>query len=168
MISREIWVAKNSVIFSLYKTQLPVNSLLSKTAAIAILSYVFTLWKLREFSLTHFSKNFVNVTVLLNKLLKSWFDEIFFGEREFLVFPQCGLVTKAQCGNDLIFLSLRFYVKSILKNQEVLKLPFCHLLGCEICEFDQFQPSQSAKIPKNHNSESLNLLKWQSLHFQNP
>ena len=39
-----------------------------------------------------FWKNFVKVTVLLNKLLKSWFDEIFFGEREFLVFPHCGTV----------------------------------------------------------------------------
>ena len=36
-----------------------------------------------------FGKNFVKATVLLNKLLKSWFDEIFFGEREFLLFPQC-------------------------------------------------------------------------------
>ena len=29
-----------------------------------------------------FSKDFVKVTVLLKKLLKSWFDEIFFGEGE--------------------------------------------------------------------------------------
>ena len=43
------------------------------------------LWK---FSLTHFCKIFVKVTVLLNKLLKSWFHEIFFGERDFLVFPR--------------------------------------------------------------------------------
>ena len=37
-----------------------------------------------------FGENFVKVTVLLNKLLKSWFDEIFFRwarEREFLDFP---------------------------------------------------------------------------------
>ena len=30
----------------------------------------------------------------------------------------------AQCGNFRIFQSFRFYVKSILKNLEVLKLPF--------------------------------------------
>ena len=39
-----------------------------------------------------FAKNFVKVTDLLNKLLKSLLDEKKkkeFGEREFLVFPQC-------------------------------------------------------------------------------
>ena len=49
--------------------------------------------------------------------------------------------TIPQCGNFMIFLSLKFYVKSILKNLEVLKLP-----------------SKSAK---------LNVLKWQNLYFQN-
>ena len=33
----------------------------------------------------------------------------------------------AQCGNFRIFLSLRFYVKSILGNVEILKLPFLEL-----------------------------------------
>ena len=32
--------------------------------------------------------------VLLNKLLKGWFDEIFFGEREVLVFPHCDYETQ--------------------------------------------------------------------------
>ena len=32
-------------------------------------------------------KIYVKVIIILNKLLKSWFDEIFFWEREFLVFP---------------------------------------------------------------------------------
>ena len=36
-----------------------------------------------------FGKNFVKVTVLLNKLLKSWFDEIFFGESKFFIFLHC-------------------------------------------------------------------------------
>ena len=35
----------------------------------------------------------------------------------------------AQCGNFRIFLSLRFYVKSILENLEVLKLLFLPFLG---------------------------------------
>ena len=36
-------------------------------------------------SLSHFyRKNFVKAMVLLKKLQKSWFDEIFFSEREFL------------------------------------------------------------------------------------
>ena len=38
-------------------------------------------------SLSHFfRKNFVKTMVFLKKLLNSWFDEIFFSEREFLVF----------------------------------------------------------------------------------
>ena len=40
-----------------------------------------------------FGKNFVKVTVLLNKLLKSWFDEIFFWwdwERIPVISTQCG------------------------------------------------------------------------------
>ena len=34
-----------------------------------------------------FGKNFVKVTFLLKKLLKSWFDEILFGETKFFIFP---------------------------------------------------------------------------------
>ena len=34
----------------------------------------------------------------------------------------------AQCGNFMIFLSLRFYVKPILENLEVLKLPILPFL----------------------------------------
>ena len=37
-----------------------------------------TVWKLRKFPLAHFWQNFVKVTVLQKKLLKSKFDEIFF------------------------------------------------------------------------------------------
>ena len=46
-------------------------------------AYIYTVWKLREFTLTHFGKNFVKVTVLLKKLLNKWFDEIFFTESKF-------------------------------------------------------------------------------------
>ena len=31
--------------------------------------------------------NFVKITALLKKLLKSWFDEILFDESKFLIFP---------------------------------------------------------------------------------
>ena len=57
------------------------------------------------------------------------------------------------------------YVKSILS-----KLNFEHLhivKGSEFCEFGYFQPSKSAKIDKNKNSEPLNVLKWQILHLEN-
>ena len=45
-------------------------------------------------SLSHFfDKNFVKVTFLLAELpAKSWFDEIFFGEREFLLFSHCSIL----------------------------------------------------------------------------
>ena len=62
-------------------------------------------------SLSHlFGKNFVKVTVLLNKLLKSGFHEIFFSEIEFLVFPHgvllncvcvCGCVSSIVIGKCL-------------------------------------------------------------------
>ena len=38
----------------------------------------------------------------------------------------------------MIFLSLRFYVKSILMSLELLKIPICHLCGSEICQFGKF------------------------------
>ena len=38
-------------------------------------------------------------------------------------------ITTSQCGNFKIFLSLRFYVKSILDYLEVLKLQFLPFLG---------------------------------------
>ena len=42
--------------------------------------------------LSHFfGKNFVKPTFLLKKLLKSWFDEIFFGESKFFILPHCVL-----------------------------------------------------------------------------
>ena len=43
------------------------------------------------------------------------------------------LLNKSQCGNFRIFLSFSFYVKSILKNLEVLKLPFLSFWGFEFC-----------------------------------
>ena len=46
------------------------------------------------------------------------------------------------CGNVWIFLSLRFNVKSILENVQVLKLPF--------------QPLRNTKIDKIPNLEPLN------------
>ena len=51
-----------------------------------------------------------------------------------------------QCGNIRIFLSFRFYVKSISKN-----------LGSELYPFDKFHPSISAKMHKNQNSEPFNV-----------
>ena len=48
-------------------------------------------------------------------------------------------VRGSQCGNLRIFLSFRFYVKSILENLEVLKMPFCHLRGFEVKKLVEFK-----------------------------
>ena len=55
-------------------------------------SKVFTVWKLRKFTLTLLLQKFRESNVLLMNSLNSWFDEIFFGEREFHGFPHCGVV----------------------------------------------------------------------------
>ena len=51
-------------------------------------TFHITVWKYQKLSLfLHYvRKNFVKAMALLKKLLNSWFDEIFFSEREFLVF----------------------------------------------------------------------------------
>ena len=49
-------------------------------------------------------KNFVKATFFIDKILKSWFHEIFFREREFLVFPH---------GNSLSH--LYFFGKNFVK-----------------------------------------------------
>ena len=53
-----------------------------------------------------FGKNFVKVTVLLNKLLKSWFDEIFFRWERISRFST--LWCSSQYGNWRIFVSQNF------------------------------------------------------------
>ena len=40
---------------------------------------------------------------------------------------------------------------------------FAILGGCEFCSFGKFQPSKSAKMHKNQNSEPLNVLKTEDL-----
>ena len=73
-----------------------------------------------------------------------------------------------QCGNFIIFPSLRFYVKSILRILEMENLPIANLGGYEFCSFGKFRPSKSAKNHKNQNSEPLNVVKWLILDFKNP
>ena len=63
-----------------------------------------------------------------------------------------------QCGKFRIFLLLLFYVKSILDNLEVLKMPFLLYFASEFCLFG-FQPSKNVKTNENEKSEPLNMLK---------
>ena len=44
---------------------------------------------------------------------------------------QCRKMGKAQCENFMIFLPLRFYVKSVLENVKVQNLPFYTFRGTE-------------------------------------
>ena len=65
-------------------------------------------------------------------------------------------VNKSKCGNFMIFLSFRFYVKSILgilDVQMVYFYDFFHLLKSEIFQINRIQST-----PKRH--------KWQSQNFQ--
>jgi len=90
---------------------------------------------------------------------EGWIDTILKGKR--ISVTNC---LNAQCGKFRIFLSLRFYVKSILENLEVLKLPFCCFKSSEICWFCRFQPSKSAKNHKHQNSEPQRCV-WMA-HFE--
>ena len=68
---------------------------------------------------------------------------------------------ESQCGNYMIFLSLRFYVKSILRILEAQKLPFLQILGFWFLLIWSISPFKKCKIHKHQNSEYLNLTKWQ-------
>ena len=65
-----------------------------------------------------------------------------------------------QCGNFKVFLSVRFYVKSILEAVKVQNLPFSLFLGLRIFNVGKFQTSETDKNHKNQNSELSNVLKW--------
>ena len=66
-----------------------------------------------------------------------------------------------------VFLSLRFYVKSILENLEAATsceaVVFFHFT--KLCQFGKLQHSESAKIHKIPNSVPLNVLKSNILQF---
>ena len=53
---------------------------------------------------------------------------------------------------------LDFYVKSTLKDLDVLQLAFLPFWGAQVCQFGRFQPSKSAKRHKNQTSKPL--LMW--------
>jgi len=74
--------------------------------------------------------------------------------------------TSTQCGNFRIFVSPRFYVKSVLWILEVQKLLVsCYFRACEFCSFGNFQPTKSEKILENCSMKPLDVLKWLILHF---
>ena len=63
---------------------------------------------------------------------------------------------------------LDFSLKSTLVKLQGLKLPYFAILGAlKFVNLVSFQPSESAKIHKNDNSEPLKVFqfKWQILHF---
>ena len=64
-----------------------------------------------------FRKNFVKATVLLNKSLKSWFDEIFFQWEQIIHFSTLCCAQCGKCGNSLS----RFFGKNFVKVTVLLK-----------------------------------------------
>ena len=72
-----------------------------------------------------------------------------------------------QCVNYRIFMSVRFYVKSILGILEVIDLPF-YLAHLEALIFEMlwiFALYESWNLPNQQNSEPLKLQKWQFYNF---
>ena len=70
-----------------------------------------------------FHKNFVTTTILLIKSLYNWFDEIFFGESKFVIFPHFALWRLPDSRTIVWFrIFIEFYVKSI---SMFLSLKYC-------------------------------------------
>ena len=64
-----------------------------------------TVWKLRKFTLTHFSQEFreSNIcTYVHTYVLKSWFDEKSFGETKSFIFPHCAVLLNSHVGWKII------------------------------------------------------------------
>ena len=68
------------------------------------------------------------------------------------------VISTSQCGNFIIFLSLRFYVKSIFENQEVLKMPFSQFLGLWKCKKYKFRGSKCVQTGVFGLPKSLTLI----------
>ena len=66
-------------------------------------------------------------------------------------------IHSAQCGNDKIFLSLRFNVKSISADFGMSKTGILTILDTVTFDFWQFYTRNCQKIPKIHNP---GLVKW--------
>ena len=66
------------------------------------------------------------------------------------------LVLNSQCGKFSIFLSLRFYVKSILENVKVEKVPFLQFQGFRFLIWVSFNLRKMQKFIK----KSLKLISW--------
>ena len=86
----------------------------------------------------------------------------------FSIFSALWLFWDSQCGKFRIFLSFRFYVKSILENLENLKnlkLSFFAILG--VLNFVDLVISalKSAKTHKFQHYVLWNVFTWQILHF---
>ena len=87
-----------------------------------------------------------------NSLKISWFFLFFQNIREINLFGldfHCFheiVSSTAQCGKFSTFLSLTFYVKSILENVNVQQMPYLQFQSLGIFDLGTFQPSENAKI----------------------
>ena len=91
----------NSEVISLAKSLLSRNfGEKSARERISAISTLWVWWKKQKFTAFWNIFREMNyqlysrlITLLLKKLLNSWFDEIFFGEGKFLTFPYCAVCT---------------------------------------------------------------------------
>ena len=72
---------------------------------------------------------------------------------------------QSQCGKFSTFLSLRFYVKSILENVKVQKMSFLPFQELWNYDFGTFQPSANAKI---HEKARFRASKWVRIIIYGP
>ena len=92
---------------------------------------------------------------LLHKLelhLQEPKNNVRFSEKACLDLGHC-----TQCGKLSIYLSLKFYVKSILEDVKVQKMPFLQFKGSEMMVLVHFSLQKMQNITENHNSEALNV-----------
>ena len=70
----------------------------------------------------------------------------------------------SQCENYIIFMSLRFCVKSVFEDIEILKMPFlglCLYVHTYFVHLVSISLQKVKKFMKNQYSEPHNVLKWQ-------
>ena len=128
-------------------------------------NFHFTSWDwTKNFSLIHkfCSKHF---EPLICTILSEIFGLFRFGTLYHSIYKTNNECMVRTVWNFQDFVVIQILRETNFEEPQCLKLPFLPFLGYEFCLCCKFQPSKSAKIHKTTNSEPLNVLKWQILHF---
>ena len=115
-------------------------------------------WRLHNLKWSHFwfnvwsrCQNHKDKKVLTTENLDVWsltsHESQLFCEIDLVILHLC--VISPQCRNFMIFLSLKFYVKSNLRISEVQNMSFYHILGLWILTFKHFCTFRRLEFTKN-------------------